>query len=64
MMPPLIQKMENMLKHSNCDEMGVRRRVLDELILTLNQSWLRLKVSVEGIAPYEALEVKFQNDYL
>ncbi len=64
MMPPLVQKMERMLTHANDDQLGVRRRILDELMNTLNQSWLRLTVSIEGFAPYETIEVKYQNDYL
>lgn len=62
MLPPIIQKMEQMLLQSSTDEMGVRRAILDQIIETLNQSWLRISVAIEGVTPYESISVRCEKD--
>ncbi len=64
MLPPLIQKMEQLLVACAKDELGVRRSILDQLIEVLNQSWLRISVAIEGLVPCESISVKFQDNFL
>ncbi|MCL2325965.1 MAG: hypothetical protein FWC40_05645 [Proteobacteria bacterium] len=59
MLSPVIQKMNSLLLTGT----QLHRQSLDKLIECLNQSWLRMTVTIEGIAPTECIGLTFEEDF-
>lgn len=65
MLPPIRVKMETLL-HSDDEKLHANnehRRALDDIIATLNHSWLRMQAKIEGLPGSESLYMTFAPEF-